>query len=245
MEQIDGPAGSDEYRSALCTTRCAKNVFWGLILLSLAVQFSGFVLARFTSVLSEGREQVATQQPKAPATQPAGRAEEPKAEETKAEETSAAGSKTWKAVYGWLLPATKFTALAAGMLLVLTVLLSVKLALIGRTGGVHHLLRAFFCALVLWVFLIPWQQVLAGSSVVCGALYNLGDLTAATGEVTTGQAGWSGQVVYYLRFVAYPALVVLLSVIVHIRFSRGYRQACLNVQPVAVDEPGGREGPKI
>ena len=232
MEQIDSPAGSDEYRSALCTTRCAKNVFWGLILLALAVQLSGFVLARFTKLMEPGRTQAVSEDQKAAATQPAAKAEKTKTGQ------AAESANIWKAVYGWALPATKFVALAAGMLLVLTVLLSVKLALVGRTGGVGGMLGAFFCSLLLWVFLIPWQQVLPGSSVVCGALYNLGDLLEATREVTAGKASTGAQVLYYLRFAAYPVLAAVLSVVVHVKFSRGYRQACLNVQQLEVDDLG-------
>jgi Na+-transporting methylmalonyl-CoA/oxaloacetate decarboxylase gamma subunit len=212
MEQIQGPVESDEFRGALATARFAKNVFMWLIFLALVIQFSGFVAVRSGAI--EPAEPAATQ----PATAPAAETQD----------------NAWHAVYGWALPTTKFIALAAGMLLALTLLLSVKLSLLGRTGGVDGFLGAFFWSLVLWVFLIPWQQALAGSSFACGALYNLGELQDETRRVTAEDASFFQRVLYYLRFIAYPVLVFLLWLLVHAKFARGYRRVTLGVQKAEV-----------
>lgn len=215
MEQIEGPVGNDEYRRALATVRFAKNVFLWLIFLALVIQFSGFVLVRFAGAI-----EVAV-----PATQPA------------TAPAAGAADNAWETVYEWVLPATKFIALAAGMLLVLTLLLAVKLALVGRTGGVSGFLSAFFWSLLLWVFLIPWQQALAGSTFACGALYNLNDLLAETARIKAEDAGFLRQVVYYLRFMAYPVFVFLLWLLVHAKFTRGYRRVTLGVEKADISGP--------
>lgn len=221
MEQIEGPAGGDEFRRALATTRFAKNVFMWLIFLALVIQFSGFVLVRFVGAIEVGA-------PAAPATTQPATAPTP-------EEAGDA----WRTVYDWALPATKFIALAVGMLLVLTLLLAVKLSLLGRTGGTDGFLTAFFWSLLLWVCLIPWQQALADSSLVCGSLYNLGDLLDATAEVKAKDAGFFTHVLYYLRFVAYPVLAFLLWLLVHTKFARGYRRVTLGVERAEASRIGG------
>ena len=222
MEQFEAPAGNNEFRRALATARFAKNVFMWLIFLALVIQFSGFVLVRFVGAIKA--EEPAPPAATRPAvTQPAAAA-------------AAENPGAWRTVYEWALPTTKFTALAAGMLLVLALLLSVKLSLVGRTGGVDGFLSAFFWSLVLWVFLIPWQQALPGTSFACGALYNLGDLLEQTRKATAEGASFFRHVVYYLRFVAYPVLVILLWLLVHAKFARGYRRVSLGVQKAEISD---------
>jgi len=227
MEELDSAAGGDEYRRALTTVRAARNVFGLLILLAVGIQLASLVLVRFVDVLDE-TPGAATRPAAEPATQPSAPA------------SSAGAARTWALALGWAMAAGKFTALAAGMLLVLTLMFAVKLALHGQTGGVAAFLSAFFWSLVLWVFLVPWQQALPGSTVLCGAMSNLGDLTKATARATGPGAGWSDQVFYYARFAAYPLLAGLLWLLVHVKYARGHRRAMgasvAEVSPVAAAE---------
>jgi len=228
MEQIDDPSGTNEYRTALATARYAKSLFLGLIFLALVIQLSAFVLVRFAGAFGPAAGVAA-------ATAPAGG--EPSA--------NAPAAETLREVYLWALPITKFVALAAGMLLALTVLLAVKISLVGRTGGVAGFLSAFFWSLLLWVFLIPWQQVLPGSSMLAGVTYNLGDLLSATADATAEGARWSTIVLYFLRFLAYPAGVFILWLAVQRKFARGYRRACLQVAEVDVEPAPEAEDGKL
>ena len=51
----------------------------------------------------------------------------------------------------------------------LILLMSVKISLIGRLGGISHISRAFFLSLFALVILLPWQGLFEG--VVLGAIY--------------------------------------------------------------------------
>ena len=137
--------------------------------------------------------------------------------------------KVWYELLCWVLPATKFIALAAGMLLILTLMFAVKLSLLGHIGGVAGFMSGFFWSILLWVFLIPWQQVLQ-SSFASGALYNLHFLVKHTQDaVWSGSASLITQILYYARFVAYPIFVILLALVVQAKFARGYRRMALSV----------------
>ncbi len=232
MERSENPVGGEEYRQALATVSLAKNVFWWLICAALAVQLAAFVLVRFGKVV-DGSKKMRTALVRAqvtPAPAPAGAPAKP------AEPVDDA-AETWYAVLEWVLPVGKFVALAAGMLLVLTLMFAVKLALHGRTGGIAGLLSAFFWSLLLWVFLIPWQQALPGSSLLRGALSNAGDLVHATAALSAEKANWLTGGLYYARFAAYPVAVALLWLWVQLKFSRGYRRA-MGIEVAEVSQVG-------
>jgi len=232
MEQLTAASGHDEYRQAFGSVRAAKNVFWWLIFLAVGAQLAGFIVIRFGKVI-DADVPAARAAATRPATQPA-------AKGAAAQPADKAPPRLgmWYRALAWALPATKFLAFAAGMLLVLTLMFAVKIALQGRIGGVSGFMSAFFWSLLLWVFLVPWQQVLAGSTVACGALYNLGDVIGETGKVAWGaKPDWATQALYYARFIAYPAVVLALWVIVQMKFASGFRRATLGVARADVAPP--------
>ncbi len=211
MEQLRTHIGGDQYRTAFESDRAAKNWFWWLILASLAVQVVAFILVRFVGVIDKAPQVV-----EAAATQPAA--------------VTSSKAEAWYDVLAWLLPATKFIGVAAGLLLILTLMFAVKLSLLGRAGGIAGFMSAFFWSLLVWALLIPWQQVIS-SSFACGATYNLGELVARTRAVIwQGQdVSWIWHATYYVRFLVYPLFVILLLLAVQARFARGYRRMSLTV----------------
>ncbi len=213
MQRLNNTVADDELGQALATIRCAKNLFWWLIVLAILVQLTAFVMVHFVGFLDAP----------AAASQPTS---QPVANQT---------AKTFEIVLGWALPAGRFIALVLCLLLVLTLLLAVKLALHGQTGGVAGFLSAFFWSLVLLMVLIPWQQVLPGSTFVSGATHNLGELLGARAEAAAADASLATVVLYYAKFLAFPALALALLVIVCRKFSRGYRAACgVEIKPLDV-----------
>jgi hypothetical protein len=239
MQRFDSSVAGEEYRQALASVRCARNVFWWLILAAIVVQLVGFVLVRFAGVV-DGSEAMREARATAagPAAQPAP-APVPAPTTAPAEPAAAADASAdaWAALLGWVLPLGKFVALASGVLLVLTVMFAVKLVLLGQTGGVGGLMSAFFWSLLLLVFLIPWQQALPESALLAGALHNLGDLVDAT-AAAGGEAGLLARIAYYSRFAAYPLIVVLLWLVVGLKFARGCRRAMgVEVAEVSQVEP--------
>ena len=228
MEQFGSPQGGDEYSRAFASVRAAKNWFWCLILAALVIQSVAFVLVRFTDVidldkLAEGAKPAAKVAPaepagKKPASAPAATAK------------SADDDNTWALVLKWALPVSKFLALGAATLLALALLFAANISLVGRATGVAGYVSAFFWSLLLWLFLVPWQQALPESAILCGATYNFGELTSQTRLVSGPSVAWDEQLFYYSRFVAYPAFVLLLWLVVQVKFRQGYRRMTLGVE---------------
>ena len=157
---------------------------------------------------------------------------------------AASRAEKWRSALGWALPAAKFVATVSGMLLALTILFAVGLSLVGRLGGTAGLMSAFFWSLVLFMMVVPWQQVLAKSTLACGALYNLGDLLAGRARWAGPDATWQRSALFYGRFVAYPSVALLVWLIVHVKFVRGTnRMHFPQAVPPAVMPPRAKASP--
>jgi len=157
MERFDNISASSPYAEAMRSVRAARRVFATLLLLAIILQVAGFVLINFAGVLDARFAGASSPQPTA--TQP-GDVSTPAHAESSAD---LHGALVWQDVLGWVLPATKFVAMACAILLSLTLLLAVKLSLIGQLGGIAKFTSAFFWSLLLLMTVTPWQQVLGGS----------------------------------------------------------------------------------
>ena len=207
-----------EIHDALRTVRAAKCWLVGIVILALLVQLAGFVLVDCVRIV-EPASLIAIQGTSAAAN-----------------DRDAVIAETIK----WGLAASKFVALVTASLLCLTVLFSVKLSLLGRIGGPAGFLGAFYWSLLLLMALVPWQDVLH-SAIACGATFNLGQLTDMA---SSARSTWDAkdpsvvkQAFYYARFVGYPVLAILMTLVVMIRFSRGYRPLKTQVSTVVTPTP--------
>ncbi len=230
MEPVRAPLENEEYHAALFTVRRAKNCLWWTIVLSLVIQMAVFVSVRFIGVIDEAPQLagIASVNDKQTTTAPV----------KVLDEETAGPAWMWYEVLKWALPVTKFAALVSGALLVLTMLTAVQLSLVGRTGGVAGFIGGFFWSLLLLVFLIPWQQII-GSSLTCGALYNFNDLIDWTRRMVWNakDATTVSKILYYDRFIGYPVFVALLSLVVQMKFIRGWRRASLSIMQSDLREP--------
>jgi len=224
MEQLRYNTVESEYAVAFRSIRAGKNFFAVVIALCIVAQLAGFVLVRFARV---------TDPPAAASSE---------ASDRPAVEIDAAAvqrTATWRSVIGWALPATKFAAPAACLLMLFVLTLAIRLSLLERVGGVAGFISAFFWALMLLATLIPWQHA-PWTSYARGALFNLGDLEVATWGLADGSAAALNQIVYFARFIGYPVLALLVWLVVQVKFARGYMR--LNFTP-GVSEPGASSPP--
>jgi hypothetical protein len=110
-----------------------------------------------------------------------------------------------------------FVLIPSALLYCLTMLLSLKLSLIGRLGGINHIARAFFLSLVFVVLLLPWQLMFA--PVFGGVIFTSRELITACEAQKTSLA----LVSFYLRFTGYWVLVLLVLLFAQIRSMRWAR----------------------
>ena len=104
--------------------------------------------------------------------------------------------------------------LTAG-LFCLAMFFSLMVSLIGRLGGINHIARAFFLSLIMFVVIVPWQELI-GSSVI-GVAYTPSELAK---WVSSKGSGFMYTLLYYLRFTAYWFLAVLLLMLSQARSAR-------------------------
>jgi hypothetical protein len=216
--------------AAFRSTRAAKNLFMVLILLAVSLQFAAFCAVRRGGVLD-------------PLHQGGAAASQPQTQPGEAKEVEAASF--WNELLHWGLPATKFVAFVAGLLTVLTLMMAVKIAIVGRLGGIGQFTSSFYWSIVMLAFITPWQQILAGDF-AAGALYNLKELTDATAAI---KASWGSPgpdtltvVLYYVRFLAYPGVALLVWLVVLLKFAAGFRHSALRAIGTV---PDNRPSPQV
>jgi hypothetical protein len=103
----------------------------------------------------------------------------------------------------------------AAILYCLTVLLALKISLVGRLGGINHICRAFFLSLIMLLLLLPWQRIFAG--VVVGAIYTPCELSKWT---SAGTGTMFDIILFYLRFCGFWLLILLLLICSQLRSGR-------------------------
>lgn len=222
----DHAVPSSGYVAAFRSTRTAKNCFMLLVAAAIISQLAIFVAVYWGNVL-DSIHRPAGAETTAVATQPGG----PTAAAIAAEPRAVSTATFWNEVFHWSLPAAKFLAFAACLLAVLTLMLAVKLAIMGRLGGVGGFTSTFYWSILLLAIVTPWQQILGGGF-AAGALYNLRELTDMTAKI---KASWGatgveplGRTIYFARFAAYPAFALLVWLAVMLKFSAGYKASALH-----------------
>ncbi len=101
---------------------------------------------------------------------------------------------------------SNFVLVLAAALYALTLLLCLKVSLVGRLGGMSHITKAFFGSLFLLVFIFPWQKYLG--PVTIGAIYLPEELKQAV--LNKENVSVVENILYYMRFVLWWLVVLIL-----------------------------------
>jgi hypothetical protein len=221
---IDGDLEMDENQakesSLVDTTDCLeavgvframKNAFFAIALLSLLFLQASFLMVKFDWV-------------KAANTQPAAGQEEIKKTDEKIiadpnkpilaepKEKTSIFALTFERLAG-LIQFFNFVLVLTAILYCLTMLFILKVSLLGRLGGINHICRAFFLALVFAVFTMPWQKFFEG--VVIGAMFTPKELQDACAKAADYNI--FATIIHYLRFTGYWLLILLLLIFAQLR----------------------------
>ncbi|MCD6394657.1 MAG: hypothetical protein J7M40_14280 [Planctomycetes bacterium] len=104
----------------------------------------------------------------------------------------------------------------AVVLFSLNLLISLKISIVGRLGGINHIARAFLLSLFLLVLIVPWQICLPDT--VVGAIYTADELLCADPVPCDGPL--ADCLFYFGRFTGLWAVVTILLLAAQIRSMR-------------------------
>ncbi len=105
--------------------------------------------------------------------------------------------------------------LMSGVFYCLTILMAMKISLVGRLGGINHICRAFFLSLLMLLLLLPWQRIFAGVGI--GSIYTPSELAKWT---SAGTDNIFDIVLLYLRFSGFWLSILLLLICSQLRSGR-------------------------
>ncbi len=200
-----------DYADALVSARRAKRVLCLLLLVMLLAQIALFFVCRTTTLLD-------------PVMQSDGVA----AATASSSSSSASSPPISRDALIYATAITLHAGMIFSLLLPLVLLLICHIMLVGRLIGVAPVVSSFVLALLLALILFPWQTLLnvgdmtRSDFVFPGIFYTWPELSAharfATDNLNIAVLKWT-------RFVAAPAVAVLLLLVVQLRSGRGLRLA--------------------
>lgn len=246
MTLVPSTAASAVYHDALTTARKFRTLCFLVLFLVLVAQIALFFGARYSPEVRdaiEGRGEVSLTTPTGVDSEMSREVEadgdigrdldiDVETTQTKVSSDKLQGA-GYMAVY-----ATLWLGLVFSLLMSLTLAFITLVMLNGRTVGVTNVAKAFLYSLLLLLLMIPWQAILTHPTLkggpwrVPGALYTWPELLLNVPEFQGGAADWLG----WVRFVVWPAVALLLLLIVTFGSGRGIKSALGEDLPDLDDE---------
>jgi hypothetical protein len=215
-----------DYSDALITARRAKNMLVLLILLMLLGQLALFFTAKYSNYIP-------VENPPAPMGGVTTMPVDPMLV------TSTPLPSKATDLLQYLVGLTGFLGITLSIVLALVVLLLTMIMLVGRLVGVSRVTSAFIWSIVLIVLLFPWQAFLADAHFasdfkIPGVLYTWAELVkfakiGVNGNTPTLEA----QILHWGRFVAFPVLTIIITLMIQVKSNRGLREALGEVDAIA------------
>ncbi|MBN1795088.1 MAG: hypothetical protein JW804_00285 [Sedimentisphaerales bacterium] len=116
----------------------------------------------------------------------------------------------------WTIKTTDFLIILLGIAYCSIVLLTLKVSMVGRLGGINHITRALVLSVLFVVLILPWQEIFGWFT--AGALYAPSELTTYIERYDSFEM--YEKAFFYLRFVGYWLVVLLLLIFAQIRTAR-------------------------
>ena len=239
MASINYRAAVVEYVTAMKSVRCAKNVFFLLLVLAILTQLAAFAVINFTDKLDAAYRPA--DRPGAPAAAPATSPARTRAAADADAPDAIQAAVMYKHSLGAAMKVARFVAPVAAALATVCLFIGLIVTLIGRLDGAAGLSGALFWSLLLIALLVPWQQA-SSPAVGLGAMSSLEELATESGRVVKGwghevHGSWD-HVLFYARFVGYPVVALLVWLVMQSKFARGYkRMIASTVVDAGTEEP--------
>ncbi len=200
---------------AIGVFRAMKNVFFTIALLSLLMLQVSFLMVKF-DVIKAGDKQAAGGQPEIKNAGGKIIADPNKPLVTTEKAKTSRFALKFKHLAG-LIRFFNFALILAAVLYCLTMLFILKVSLLGRLGGINHICRAFFLALIFAVLIMPWQELFP-DLIIFGAMFTPAELQRACAKAADYNI--FATIWHYLRFTGYWLLVLLFLIFSQLRSGR-------------------------
>jgi hypothetical protein len=138
---------------------------------------------------------------------------------------------------------TDFLGVVIPIVLALVLMLMVQIMLVGRLLGVSRLVCAFIACIALMALLFPWQAFLMNQTFtstefkIPGVLYTWSELVQ---RARIHPQGAMRELLYWGRFVGWPVVALVLTLMIQFQSARGLRAAfgkTLSADGGAADQP--------
>jgi hypothetical protein len=199
---------------AIGVFRAMKNAFFIIALVSLLVLQASFLMVKFDWVKA-GDTQAAGGKAEIKKTPEKIIADPNKPLVTTEKEKTSIFALTFKRLAG-LIRFFNFALILSAVLYCLTMLFILKVSLLGRLGGINHICRAFFLALIFAVLIMPWQKLFPG--VFIGAMFTPAELKNAC--IKAADYNIFATIIHYLRFTGFWLAVLLFLIFAQLRSGR-------------------------
>lgn len=217
MDGSQGPRAKDvqDHLDAMALIRSARNVFVWVLLAVLVLQLVlYFSVSRGRLVLTPpGDTPAVTEAPtSAPATAPA---------ETVEVEQAPAYSAACVRALRITLPIARFVGVVCALLLVACYFVGLFVCLAGRLGGAVMATAAVLWSVALVLLLLPWQALITGTDCRIPAAFLTFDELRSIAKADP--VGTVPILAHYVRFVGWPLLALLVTVVGSLRFRGAWR----------------------
>ena len=210
-----GIATAADYSEALGVARRAKSTVALLLLLMLVAQVATFLLIRYDILhIDTSADQVTVNVTTPPAT-------------ALPPPTTTFSVNRLGEIMHDVTGLTLLGGIALALVLAAVLILIDHIMLVGRLIGVGKVTSALVWAFILIVFLFPWQAFLQQTGLdIPGVLWTWDEMIPRVHFVSSMTADtWAGTVLAWFRFVAAPAIAVILILVIQLKSNRGLRMA--------------------
>jgi hypothetical protein len=225
-------ATAADYADAMMIARRAKNALFLLLMAMLALQMAVFFVARLTNHVIPAAGDTSLASTVSPTTAPSATTQSSATVATPAtaSETGNHNSPFAGQVLRYVTALIDFLGILMIIVLAMVILLIAKIMLVGRLIGVAQVTSAFIWCVFLVVLLFPWQAFLqntdfTGDFKIPGVLYTWPELIHPTLGAKFQGLPTDQTALRWARFVGFPALAMILLLVVQAKSSRGLRAA--------------------
>ncbi len=137
-----------------------------------------------------------------------------------------------------LIKTSNYVLTFAAVIYCLTLLIGMKLALIGRLGGLAESSKALFLSLIVMVLIMPWQQVMPAG--IYGTLFSYQDIVENCRQIKQMNTPQE-YVLHYGRFSGLWGLTMLLLIVAQWRSCRAVRKIRRRLTSTQIEPANNQE----